>query len=465
MSLRIRRGLEAQRVGITFDMGEPIWVTNTEKLYVGDGITPGGKSIIAQYAGTGLQYNAIDDTLEIELLSFNTDQITEGSNHKYFTVQRAQDAAASLFTGGSNVGISYTYDDVLHKVNSTVNIGTEVIQDAVAPLFIDGIHSGITFAYDDNTNRINATVSVNEEYIQDSIANMLLNGTHTNIFLQYNDNLNTFDISSTFQVVDDTSPSLGGDLDLNTHNITGVGDIDIGGSVRSLGDGNFGQIVTGEGTISSTNTIKLDGNNTLIYSPTDGTLANPGILSIDSYKGTTASPINLSQDDVGSAVLFRNYFNDDYQFSSILYTQINSDAVYDTNGVPGVPSSINLIVKKAGGTGISSYSFGSDGAFSTSSIRVGDGTENAPSIVFSTDGGVDTGFYHPQDGVIVVSTNAVEHARFDSGGIRTTGFLKAGSFNGSGAYPSPPEAGMIVFDSSNNHFYGYDGTTWKQLDN
>jgi len=42
MSLQIRRGTEAQRTAVTFDSGEPAWVTDTQTLYVGDGSTAGG---------------------------------------------------------------------------------------------------------------------------------------------------------------------------------------------------------------------------------------------------------------------------------------------------------------------------------------------------------------------------------------------------------------------------------------
>lgn len=42
MSIRVKRGLEANRIGVTPDAGEPLFTTDTKKLYVGDGMTPGG---------------------------------------------------------------------------------------------------------------------------------------------------------------------------------------------------------------------------------------------------------------------------------------------------------------------------------------------------------------------------------------------------------------------------------------
>jgi hypothetical protein len=42
MGLQLRRGTDAERLTITPDLAEPIWITDTEKLYVGDGETVGG---------------------------------------------------------------------------------------------------------------------------------------------------------------------------------------------------------------------------------------------------------------------------------------------------------------------------------------------------------------------------------------------------------------------------------------
>ena len=45
MPLRIRRGVEADRTGFTPLEGEPIYVTDTKKVYIGDGSTAGGVNI------------------------------------------------------------------------------------------------------------------------------------------------------------------------------------------------------------------------------------------------------------------------------------------------------------------------------------------------------------------------------------------------------------------------------------
>jgi hypothetical protein len=65
MSLRIRRGTNAQRTGITFDLGEIVYTTDTQKLYVGDGATAGGLNVLASAAGTGLVFDQLTQTLKI----------------------------------------------------------------------------------------------------------------------------------------------------------------------------------------------------------------------------------------------------------------------------------------------------------------------------------------------------------------------------------------------------------------
>ncbi len=93
-----------------------------------------------------------------------------------------------------------TTDDVEQGTNANRKYFSPTLaQDAAASLFTTGSHTNIEFQYDDVDQKINATV--------------------------------TLDGIGILNVQDDTSPSLGGDLTLNSHNITGTGNINITGTL------------------------------------------------------------------------------------------------------------------------------------------------------------------------------------------------------------------------------------------
>lgn len=66
MIIQVRRGLEASRTSYTPQAGEPIFTTDEKKLYVGDGVTPGGILVDMQsgvqtiIAGTNITVDATD---------------------------------------------------------------------------------------------------------------------------------------------------------------------------------------------------------------------------------------------------------------------------------------------------------------------------------------------------------------------------------------------------------------------
>ena len=45
MALQIRRGIESERTAVTFAEGELVYITDTDKLYIGDNTTVGGIEI------------------------------------------------------------------------------------------------------------------------------------------------------------------------------------------------------------------------------------------------------------------------------------------------------------------------------------------------------------------------------------------------------------------------------------
>lgn len=60
MALRLRRGTEAERITITPQAGELIYVLDTKKVYVGDGLTPGGNPVDTNVGALG-----IDDLTDV----------------------------------------------------------------------------------------------------------------------------------------------------------------------------------------------------------------------------------------------------------------------------------------------------------------------------------------------------------------------------------------------------------------
>lgn len=59
MAIRIRRGTDAQRAPVVFELAEIAFTTDTHKFYIGDGITAGGILIDDQ----SLSYNASTSTI------------------------------------------------------------------------------------------------------------------------------------------------------------------------------------------------------------------------------------------------------------------------------------------------------------------------------------------------------------------------------------------------------------------
>lgn len=107
MPLQFRRGTDAQRTAATPAAGEPVWVTDTQKLYVGDGSTAGGIEIAGGGGGGGAPTNA-----SYVVLATNTNlsaeralvistglQSTDGGANGNLTIAIATHAASFLGSG------------------------------------------------------------------------------------------------------------------------------------------------------------------------------------------------------------------------------------------------------------------------------------------------------------------------------------------------------------------------------
>jgi len=214
-------------------------------------------------------------------------------------------------------------------------------------------------------------------------------------------------------------------------NITNIGftgsiynsKLSINGSTLTINDYNYLNIRNKSGT----NVIAEENDHSLtIYSPS--AFAYHGAdLALSSYLGTYNSPLIAEVGTNSGAIAFSTYTKnknapDGYQVTAFINSQVSEVG----NGTTTVTKSKIELGIQGNGLDLASLKlaeFNHHGAFSAPVIRVGlyNGSANYPTI--------------------------------SSSGTKLD--WPAGSLT----------KGMIIFDTSDNHFYGYNGTIWKQLDN
>jgi len=243
MSLRIRRGTAEQRLTTPVDLGEIVWTTDTNKLYVGDGVNLGGKNILATSAGTGLIWNATTQRLD-----FN----------------------------GSGSGIINVQADATPSLGGNLNL---------------------------NSRNITGT------------GNITITGT----------------LSVT---------GLGGNLNLNGRTITGTGNIDIAGAIAS--SVTVGPAINATSTAVAPAITSTSRNSPALHALssinpairlegiTDGQF-NVSRLEIDAFKGTVGSKTNTVAGDSLGGLYVRGYYNNTYIVAAGITSFWNQNAQLNTS--------------------------------------------------------------------------------------------------------------------------------------
>jgi hypothetical protein len=394
MSLRIRRGTDAQRLTLTFDQGEVVYTTDTKKVYIGDGVTAGGTNILATSAGTGVTFNATTQAFDFTTsnLGLTTSVVSEGAN-KYFTTQRAQDAAAALFTA---VGSPATTGTIV----GTVATGTVTLSATPSPLLEQGekftvigtggggLTAGGTYFVISNTGTsvilASSLANAMTSTAITSLSTASLTGTtfssagiSTGITFTYDSVTHTLTANSTglTSLVTDSNPSLGGNLAINAFNITGTGSFS-GTNISGTGTVSA-PAVTGTTSIG-TNIVRIVGNaitttnagaspnSTDLIIGTAATATSLKIFTNDpahpslalqgrtsggatgtniefkTSRGTITVPTTVQ---VGDAVnLITSFANDgtDYRLTSIMGSFIDPNGTVGTNTLTGLIGLITL---------------------------------------------------------------------------------------------------------------------------
>ena len=230
------------------------------------------------------------------LTGFDTDDLSEGSSNLYHTTARVNsaidsrvnasfinnltivaDTATALANARTIGGVSFdgTANINLPGVNATGNQDTSGNAATATALETARTIHGVSF---DGTGNIDLS-----EVIQDTVGAMFSSNTETNITATYQDSDGTIDLvvsaSGIASVAADSSPQLGGDLDVNGNSIVsasngnisitpnGSGSVIIDGLSHPQADGNAGQV------------LKTDGNGQLAFASVSS-LAGAGIQNV-----------------------------------------------------------------------------------------------------------------------------------------------------------------------------------------
>tara|TARA_X000001388_G_scaffold933_2_gene1166 strand:+ start:5806 stop:8364 length:2559 start_codon:yes stop_codon:yes gene_type:complete len=190
---------------------------------------------------------SFDGTGNIDLPGVNTsgNQNTSGNAATATALETARTIHGVSFDGTGNIDLS------------------EVVQDTVGAMFTGNTETGITATYQDSDGTIDLAVgTLNQNTTGNAATATALETARTIAGQSFNGTGNITIASSNLSdgsdllknVVEDTTPQLGGDLDLNSSNITGTGNINNTGTVTT-----DGLTVAGNTDISG-GTIKLDGS-------------------------------------------------------------------------------------------------------------------------------------------------------------------------------------------------------------
>jgi hypothetical protein len=424
MSLRIRRGTDTQRQTLTFDQGEVVYTTDTKKVYVGDGITQGGVNILANSAGVGVTFNGTTQAFDFSTnnLGLTTSVISEGSN-KYFTTQRAQDAAASLFTSVGSPTSTGTITGTVTSGSITVSIApANMVQGeriVISGTGGNGLSAGTYYVVSVVTTTITLASSLANAMAGTAISSLTTGsitgttyaagGTDTGITFNYDSINHVMNVtaSGVTSIVNDTSPSLGGNLSLNSKNITGTGNIGITGTLSaSAGLGADlllnSHNITGTGNINIAGAISLAQNSlgtplSTSYGLTGG---NSSIEEFFVSRGAVASPQAVIVGDTLSGLGFAGYDGTQYTGAATILAGVDPAGTVSNNAVPGI-------------------------------------------LYFATN----------------TTSSSFKIMSFNSAGVLTAPVIQTGLY-ATGSYPTNPSKGMIIFDSTLNHFYGYNGAAW-----
>tara|TARA_Y100001935_G_scaffold146566_1_gene121127 strand:+ start:390 stop:1601 length:1212 start_codon:yes stop_codon:yes gene_type:complete len=402
MALQIRRGTDSQRQGITPKAGEPIFTTDTKKLYIGDGSTAGG--IVVDTTGNQLT-DVLDDTSP-QLggpLDLNNQNIT-GTGNINITGQisaSAIDLKGSIFADDSTLLI-----------------------DGIAGRIVGPVVADVTGNVAGNvTGNVIATDSA-----------VIVNATSKTITGSLSGNV-TGDVQGS--VFSDSSTLL----------VDGV-------NSEILGTFKGANVDTEKVTINLDSTIKRDA-----IQMTGLTTGAPG-MNVDFFASrgsSTSSPAVVQAGDTIGNVVGHGWDGDSYTNAAIIKVGVDKYTSSIADGV--IPGRILFLTfDESGNTGANNAMcfnrLGNLGIKRDDPAEALDVVGNAI-ISGNLTAGAIKGSLTADDSTIIVDGT--------TGAITAPSYVQFGSFTTAQRDALTAANGMVIYNSQLNKFQGYENGSWANL--
>ena len=465
MPLQVRRGTDAERLAMTQPLatGELLYVTNEQKLYIGNGSTLGGIQI------TGY---------------------TDGD---------AKDSAAEIFTDGAHTGIGFTYNTATNVITATVNLsdyaGTIRADAFKGSLFAD---DGSTIGGQPLVDAISGTFNGN--LVGNVTGNVAGNVTgnvtgNVNGIVTGNVFTNLIDSADSSQIV--VTPNVRFDADILVENELNVKNIVLNGVEHTtIGQELFPTAQTGEvlphyvtfvDAINGRTTVKTDGD--LRYTPDTGTLETTNLISTSNLNCPTINTTNVITSNVqsnGALVLYSNLTStSDTRLVTVGATSVDgrfqvATSTYFSGGLSLVninqshstADAVNFQFNRSRGTLASPTAAQSGDDIADITFAGYDGAANQvrAAISATVNGAVSAGTV-PMNVIIATSTNGsgAPVTAVTVNDKQQTAFAGAITLavyadnTARDAAITAPAAGMMVFNTTGTKFQGYTGAAWVDL--
>ena len=395
MALQVRRGTNAERLGITPLAGELVYTTDTKQLYVGDGATAGG---ITSIAGT------IDS-----LLADTTPQLGG-----------TLDLNGNDITGAGNININGTI-----TATGNINLGDGIGSDIVA---FNGSTSGHIVPADDITwNLGSPTKQWNEAWISQLTVENQLTVNRINGSLLADDSTVVFDATTGLIA----SAQLTGTLPAGV--IPASMTSNIIGNVTGNLEGNSVGYHTGDVTGS----IFTD-SSTLVVNGIDGSI-NTNIVYADAsniivQKTGVSEPFEFNVIGKGNTTGIRIVTQSDSNLTGTFYS-----------------GKLWFGYKDPTGSDVTSGVLGGEDSVYIVSNASSDFSAEASYLTWQAPGKLGVGTYTPVE-ELDVRGNAI-----------VTGFVQFGSLTTTERNALTAAAGMVIWNSTTTQFEGFNGTNWINL--